>query len=56
MSILGDAGASAAAGEILVLVEQKISENRDKPEIVAVLREIEKKAKGIIESADAGWY
>lgn len=49
-------GASAVAGEILALVEQKIAENRDKTELVAVLHEIEKKAKEIKDSADADWY
>ena len=56
MSIASNAGASSAAGEILALVEQKIAENRGKTDVVTVLREIEKKAKEIKESANAGWY
>lgn len=56
MSIASNAGASTAAQEILVLVEQKIAENTGRPEIVAVLREIEEKAKRIKASADMGWY
>lgn len=56
MSIASSAGASGAAGEILAFVEKKITENKNKPEIVAVLHEIEEKAKDIQASADAGWY
>jgi len=56
MSIGGDAGAMAAAGEIAAFVREKIFENRDKPEVVAVLEEIKKKAEEIAAAAEAGWY
>jgi hypothetical protein len=56
MSIAGNAGSEAAAGEILALVRRKIAENQDKPEVIAVLREIEKKAQEIKEASESGWY
>lgn len=56
MSMLGNIGAEAAAKEILGLLKEKIAECQDRPEIVEVLREIETKAQGIVESAEAGWY
>ena len=56
MSLQGNAGASTAAGEILDLVKQKLDENKDKPDVVKVLKEIEVKAQQIKDSADSGWY
>jgi hypothetical protein len=56
MSIAGNAGSEAAADEILALARRKIAENQAKPEIIAVLREIEKKAQEIKEASKAGWY
>ena len=56
MSIQGCAGAEAAAREILSLVQRKLDENQDKPDVIIVLKEIETKAKDIKGSAEAGWY
>lgn len=56
MSIASNAGAESAATEIRDFVRKKIEEHEDKPEVAAVLREIEKMAQGIIEAASAGWY
>ena len=56
MSMLGCAGASAATGEILSLIREKIAQNNKDRKIVEVLREIEKKTMEIKESADEGWY
>lgn len=56
MSIQSNAGSGAAASEILALVRQKIEENKDKPDVVTALHEIEKKAEEIKEASDSGWY
>lgn len=56
MSIASCAGASAAVGEILNLVKEKFNENKDKVEVVEVLKEIEVKAQEIKDAADSGWY
>ncbi len=56
MSMQGDAGAKAAASELLALVEQKISENKDNPDVLKALRPIKKKAEEIIDAANRGWY
>ncbi len=56
MSIQSCAGAGAAAGEILQLIKQKLDENKSKPDVVAVLKEIETKAQQIKKEAKSGWY
>lgn len=56
MSIASNVGAESAAIEIRDFVRKKIEENKDKPEVVMVLREIEKEADGIAKTAADGWY
>jgi len=56
MSMMSNAGSEAAASEILALVRRKIAEHKDRPEVVAVLQEIEKKAEEIRSASEAGWY
>lgn len=56
MSMFSCAGAESAANEILALVRNKILENREKPEVLKVLKEIEEKAESIRREAEAGWY
>jgi hypothetical protein len=54
--MIGGVEASAAAGEILALVERLKSEYKDKPEAVEALEKVKKKAEEIKTAGDAGWY
>lgn len=56
MSVGSDAGAIAAASQILALIQEKKAENQDKPDVITVLEEIEKEAMEIKELANKGWY
>ena len=56
MGMLTNAGAARAAGEIIGLINTKIDENSDKPEITAVLQELKTKVREIKDTADEGWY
>ena len=63
MSLKGNVGASAAAGEIQRLVENKIKDYQakevtdiSKEELLNVLETIKNKAKSIVEQANTGWY
>lgn len=56
MSIQGNAGAMAVSGEILSFIEVMKLKYSDRPEIIAVLEEVEKEARRIRDEADAGWY
>lgn len=56
MSMMGGIGASAAASEILALVEKLKSDHFQNPTVLDVLNQIEHKAQEIKEAGDAGWY
>jgi hypothetical protein len=56
MSMFSGAGASAAASEILALVEKLKRDHAQNLEVLGVLKQIEHKAKEIKEAGDSGWY
>lgn len=56
MSIASNAGAAAAAREIENLINKKIKEYKNSPDVVKALEEIKAKTDEIKNSAEAGWY
>ena len=56
MSMMSNAGAEAAASEILVFIRKKIAELNGMPDVVTALREVEKMAEEIRVVAKKGWY
>lgn len=56
MSMLGGFGASAAASEILALVEKLKCDNLHNTVVLTVLNLVAQKAQEIKEAGDGGWY
>jgi|GEM_PF-6015229 len=56
VSIASNAGAAAAAREIENLINKKIKEYKNSPDVVKALEEIKAKTDEIKNSAEAGWY
>ncbi len=56
MGLFGQGYAARAASEIIGVIDAKIAEHSDNPEITAVLGELREKATEIEKAADSGWY
>lgn len=54
--MLAGMGASSAASEILLLVEEIKRKYADNPDVLEDLGRIERKAQEIKEAGDTGWY
>jgi len=55
VNLFSSIGKEVAAEEILVFVQKKIKENEDKPEVIKVLKEIEKEVESVKSEGEGGY-